>query len=100
MLAAPEVPVGQYARDFLAKASDANQFGAGFADSVMANLVSSEQNVRAVLTKVALGEADAGIVYRSDATGSGGDVAYLDIPDDLNIIADYPIAMLNDTRPR
>ena len=60
--------------------------------------MSYEQNVKAVLTKVALGEADAGIVYSSDVTGAdAADVSRLDIPDALNTIASYPIAALHDS---
>ena len=62
------------------------------------NVVSYEENVKAVLTKVVLGEADAGIVYASDVTGEGADqVDRLDIPDVLNTIATYPIAALADS---
>jgi molybdate transport system substrate-binding protein len=98
VLAAKEVPVGQYALDFLDKAVQDPSFGAAFKDAVLQNVVSYEENVRAVLTKVALGEADAGIVYTSDITGeNAAQVGRLDIPDGLNTIATYPIAILNDT---
>lgn len=98
VLAAAEVPVGQYALDFLDKASQNPAFGAGFKDAVLANVVSYEENVRAVFTKVALGEADAGIVYSSDITGAGAaDVGQLDIPDALNTLATYPLAPVKDS---
>jgi len=98
VLAAKQVPVGQYALDFLEKASQSPEFGEGFAGGVLKNVVSYEENVRAVLTKVALGEADAGIVYASDVGGSGqgyeAGVGRLDIPDELNVVAEYPMAQL------
>ena len=98
VLAAAEVPVGQYSLDFLDKAAADAAFAPGFKDAVLANVVSYEDNVRAVLTKVALGEADAGIVYSSDVTGeSAGAVTKLDIPDALNTVASYPIAALSDS---
>lgn len=98
VFAAKEVPVGQYALDFLDKAEADGALGAGYKDAVLANVVSYEQNVRAVLTKVALGEADAGIVYTSDAASSSeGEVAQIEIPDNLNTIASYPIAPLADS---
>lgn len=51
-----------------------------------------------MLTKVALGEGDAGIVYTSDVTGSDADqVGQLSIPDNLNVFASYPIAVLQDS---
>jgi molybdate transport system substrate-binding protein len=48
--------------------------------------------VRDVLAKVTIGEADAGIVYVSDAAAAGDDVQAIEIPDVLNIVASYPIA--------
>ena len=63
---------------------------------MLANVVSYEANVRGVLNKVVLGEADAGIVYASDLVGAEG-VGSLAIPDALNVVAEYPIALLNDS---
>jgi molybdate transport system substrate-binding protein len=61
-------------------------------------VVSYEENVRAVYTKVALGEADAGIVYSTDVPeGNPDGVGSLDIPDELNVIAEYPIAPVVDS---
>jgi len=98
VLAAKEVPVGQYVLDFLDKAAADETFGTAYRDAVLANVVSYEENVRGVLTKVALGEADAGIVYSSDVAASGeGEVGQIDIPDALNTIAMYPIAVLGDS---
>lgn len=97
VLAAPEVPAGQYALDFLEAAAADPALGPAFREAVLANVVSNEANVRAVLTKVLLGEADAGIVYSSDMTGEGARAGRIDIPDPLNQTAVYPIAPLNDT---
>src|SRR5690606_40663851 len=66
VLAAPEVPAGGYARELLERASTPEGLGEDFGQRALANLRSEEANVRAVLTKVQLGEADAGIVYRTD----------------------------------
>lgn len=96
VLAAEEVPVGGYSLEFVDKASTDPEFGAAFRDDVLANVVSYEENVRSVLNKVVLGEADAGIVYTSDAAGIDG-ISQLDIPDALNVLAQYPIAALNDS---
>lgn len=98
VLAAKEVPVGQYALDFLDKAAADGSFGAGYKDAVLANVVSYEENVRAVLAKVTLGEADAGIIYSSDVSQEAvSQVQRIDIPDNLNTIARYPIAPLSDS---
>ena len=98
-LADKTVPVGQYALDFLDKAAKDPAFGTGFKDSVLKNVVSYEENVKAVLTKVALGEADAGIVYVTDITADAASkVEKIDIPDALNTIATYPLAPVSDSK--
>lgn len=98
VLAAKEVPVGQYALDFLDKAAADGSLSAGYKEAVIANVVSYEENVRAVLAKVTLGEADAGIVYSSDVTlEASTQVQRIDIPDNLNTVASYPIAPLSDS---
>ncbi len=97
VLAAREVPVGGYALDFLEKAGASPQFAPGYDDAVLANVVSYEENVKAVLSKVVLGEADAGIVYSSDVTPDvSGQVLRIQIPDELNTLAAYPIAPIAD----
>jgi molybdate transport system substrate-binding protein len=68
-------------------------FGADFKDKVLANVVSNEDNVKQVVAKVQLGEADAGIVYTSDAIAAP-DLKTIEIPAELNVIAKYPIASL------
>jgi molybdate transport system substrate-binding protein len=91
VLAAEEVPVGRYARQALDRMN--TRFGATFKDKVLANVVSNEDNVKQVVAKVQLGEADAGIVYTSDAVAAPG-LKIIEIPADLNVIAKYPIAPL------
>jgi molybdate transport system substrate-binding protein len=97
ILADRVVPVGQYSLDFLAKASALPEFTATFSASVLSNVVSYEDNVRTVLTKVALGEGDAGIVYTTDAALDASSILQIAIPDDLNTIASYPIAPIADS---
>jgi molybdate transport system substrate-binding protein len=93
VLAQTEVPVGRYARESACKMGhDTADFGDGFVDRVAANVVSEEEDVRDVLAKVELGEADAGIVYVSDAFVGGDEVHMVEIPDSVNVIASYPIA--------
>jgi molybdate transport system substrate-binding protein len=91
VLAAEEVPVGKYARQALAQMN--GQFGMDFKDKVLANVVSNEDNVKQVVAKVQLGEADAGIVYTSDAVAAP-DLKQIEIPAALNVIAQYPIAAM------
>jgi molybdate transport system substrate-binding protein len=99
VFAAKDVPVGQYSLDFLDKASKDPAFGVLYKVEVLKNVVSYEENVKAVYTKVALGEADAGIVYLSDIPPEGaGQVGNLDIPEALNVMAVYPIAAITDSK--
>lgn len=98
VLTSASVPVGNYALDFLAKASALPEYGSSYSPTVLLNVVSYENNVKAVLSKVALGEADAGIVYTTDAASvTDGSIGTLAIPDQLNTIATYPIAVTQNS---
>jgi molybdate transport system substrate-binding protein len=99
VLANKSVPVGGYALDFLAKASKLPEYTATYSPTVLKNVVSYEENVKAVLSKITLGEADAGIVYTTDAaTITDGSIGTLAIPDNLNTIATYPIAATKNAK--
>jgi molybdate transport system substrate-binding protein len=91
VLGAPGVPVGDYAREAL----DA----AGILPDAEANIVSNEEDNASVVAKVAAGEADAAIVYASDVSGpAGNDLRSIEIPDPVNVIATYPIAVVAGAR--
>jgi molybdate transport system substrate-binding protein len=99
LIAADAVPAGHYTREALAKLARTPGFPPDFAQRVMQNVVSEEDNVKAVVAKVQLGEADAGAVYRSDVTPTVSDkVMVIDIPDPFNVIASYPIAVVKSPR--
>lgn len=99
VLAAPDVPAGAYAREMLDAADRGAGVPAGFRDAVLANVVSNESDVQAVASKVALGEADAGIVYASDAGGRLAErLGQLDVPKELAVRAAYPIAPVAESR--
>jgi molybdate transport system substrate-binding protein len=92
VIGASEVPVGIYTLQVLQKAR--TKLGTDFPVRVQMKVVSHELNVRQVLAKVVLGEADAGVVYRSDTASAAGKVAVVAIPPEMNVVAEYPIAAL------
>ena len=91
------VPVGAYTREMLARAEQ--HLGAAFGERVRSRVVSEEGNVRLVRAKVELGEADAAIVYRTDARSSER-VRMVPIPEPLNPSARYSIAVVGPASPR
>ena len=98
VLAAATVPAGQYAVDFLTKASADPSFGADYKANVTKNVVSYETDVETVVTKVTQGEADAGIVYVTDALANTSQLNQIAIPANLQTVAVYPIAPLKDSK--
>lgn len=93
VLAGAQVPVGAYSRESLRRLNGAPGFPATFDRQVLANLVSEEENVRAVVAKVRLREADAGIAYATDVGARDRDaLTILEIPEPYNPIAEYPLA--------
>jgi molybdate transport system substrate-binding protein len=95
VLAAEAVPAGAYSRQMLRALGRRPGFDADFAARVLRNVVSDEENVRAVLGKVQLGEADAGVVYRSDIVGGARrSVTVLEVPADAGPLAHYPLVAL------
>ena len=98
ILAGPTVPVGRYARQVLKKLDTNPALGPDFSTRVLNNLVSEEDNVKGVVAKMQLGEADAGMVYISDVTlAVADDLTILTIPAEYNVVADYPIAVVTDS---
>ncbi|MDQ3928048.1 MAG: molybdate ABC transporter substrate-binding protein [Chloroflexota bacterium] len=100
-LADPSVPVGKYSLEVLDRLSADPAYGTGFKQAVLNNVVSRENNVRQVLSRVQLGEVDAGIVYVTDAhatvastSGSVPPAKTLAIPEKYNVAATYYIATI------
>lgn len=95
VLAGEDVPAGAYARTALCAHAATTDDAFAWLDRVDANTVSEEPDVRHVLTKLILGEADAGIVYASDAAAAelaGTPLTVIELPDDVSVPATYPIA--------
>ncbi len=89
-----DVPVGRYTRQMFEHARA--QLGDEFVQMVRDRVVSKESNVRLVRAKVAMGEADAAIVYRTDAVSSDR-VKTVDVPSSINVSARYPIGLITAT---
>ena len=88
VIAAEGVPVGDYAREFLKNA--------GIQGEALANVVTNAEDDAAIVATITAGEADAGIVYVSDVTAEvAPEVRSVEIPDDVNVIATYPIAVVD-----
>ena len=83
VVCASEVPCGAYADEVIGRAG------------VSITPDSFEENVRGVVTKVTLGEADAGIVYRTDVIGAGDRASGVELPDEVDIVAEYPIVSVS-----
>lgn len=97
VLAQKDVPAADYALEILGKANA--QYGEGFEKKVLSNVVSRESDVRASVNRVVVGDADATFGYASDYTPDIRDrVKIVPVPPDLNIIATYPIAALEDAK--
>jgi molybdate transport system substrate-binding protein len=92
VVGAAEVPIGAYTEAIFAASE--KLYGKSFHEQILARVRSRELNVRQVLTKVALGEADAGIVYKTDALTVPDKVQIVEIPKQINVVAEYPIAVL------
>lgn len=96
ILASPNVPVGQYTRAVFDAFSKSSK---GFTARALKNLISEENNVRQVVLKIALGEADAGVVYTTDIVGDNKNkVKTLAIPGKYNVIARYPMGVLKSSK--
>ncbi len=83
------VPITKYANLLLANLAKQPSYPAGFVAAVSANIVSKEDNVAAVVSKIELGEGDAAIVYVTDASTAGTKVTTVTVPTDANVPATY-----------
>ena len=95
IIGADAVPVGHYTRTVLENLDRDASLGERYSARVLANVVSQEENVKSIVNKLRLGEADAGIVYQSDVSRTGTQqLRTLSIPPQSNVIASYPMAVL------
>jgi molybdate transport system substrate-binding protein len=90
-IGAEGVPVGDYTREVLERAGR---------QQVLENVVSEEEDVKGVLGKVMLGEADAGFVYATDAKAAGDEVRTIELPVDVQVPIRYPATVVRETDDR
>jgi molybdate transport system substrate-binding protein len=95
--AGDEVPIARYAAQAVGNLARLDGYPADFAAAYAANIVSREDNVKAVVAKIELGEGDAGIVYATDAAASES-VSSIEIPADANVPASYAGVVVGATR--
>jgi len=97
-IASPAVPVGKYTLEMLSKIEKSGKFNPDYKKNFLHNVVTEELNVKSVLTKVTLGEADAGVVYKTDITPEvSKKVRIISIDNKYNVIASYPIALIKES---
>jgi molybdate transport system substrate-binding protein len=82
------VPITKYATVLVANLAKESGYPADFAAKYTANIASKEDNVKAIVAKIELGEGDAGIAYVTDAMASTK-VTAVDVPDTANVPATY-----------
>lgn len=90
VIAGPEVPAGRYGREALARAG---------LESALAHVVSEEDSVQGVVTKLVTGEADAGLVYRTDAAAHPDELTLIELPEAARIHGTYEVALARDAHP-
>ena len=95
--AGDDVPISGYARQLVTKLAGLPGYPADFAAAYAANVVSKEDNVKAVVTKIELGEGDAAIVYRTDALASSN-VQAIELPDKASVSATYAGVVLKASK--
>ena len=96
VIANEAVPAGKYAREALINLE--SLYGSDFAEQVLSRVVSQEDSVRGVLSKVAMGEADAGFVYATDAFSAKGKVKIIELPNQANVSPRYYVGVLSRSK--
>lgn len=92
-LGSPQTPLGRYTQTLFER-SRQSTLGPTFAETVLAHVVSRELSARQVLARVSLGEASAGVVYRTDAMSPSAKLKIVPLPEELRVVAEYPIAVV------
>ncbi len=92
-----EAPFGSYALQVLDNLANDSDYGPEYREAVISNVISQETTVSQLVSKIALGEADAGFAYQSDISPELSEqVSKVEIPDRYNVVAEYPIGVLKE----
>lgn len=99
LIGTEDLPAGDYARQVLDNIAEDSKYGPAYKDAVMANIVSEETTVNRIVSKVALGEADAGFAFISDVSPQMvGKVTRVVVPDEYNVVGKFPISVLKQSK--
>jgi molybdate transport system substrate-binding protein len=99
LIGTKDLPAGDYARRVLDKLANDSEYGPMYKEKVMANIVSEETTLPLIISRVTLGEADAGFAFISDVSPQMTDkVTRIYIPDKYNVLGDFPIGVLKQSK--
>jgi len=99
LMGTKDLPVGGYALQVLDKLAADPEYGPAYRESVLSNVVSQETTVNRIVSKIALGEADAGFAFISDVSPQMvGKVTRILIPEKCNVVGDFPVAVLSQSK--
>lgn len=99
LIGTKDLPAGDYARQVLDRLANDSEYGPAYKDAVMANIVSLETTVNRIVSKVALGEVDAGFAFISDVSPEMvGKVTRIAVPDEYNVVGEFPIGRLKQSK--
>ncbi|MCR3883334.1 molybdate ABC transporter substrate-binding protein [Methanotrichaceae archaeon M04Ac] len=93
-----DAPFGSYTLQVLDKLANDSTYGPKYREAVMSNVISQETSVSHLVSKIALGEADAGFAYQSDISPELSEqVSKVEIPDQYSVVAEYPLGRLKES---
>ena len=99
LMGTKDLPAGDYALQVLDRLAADPEFGQEYKESVLSNVVSQETTVNRIVSKIALGEADAGFAFISDVSPEMiGKVTRISVPDKYNVIGDFPVGVLSQSK--
>jgi molybdate transport system substrate-binding protein len=98
LMGTKDLPAGDYALQVLDRLAADPEFGQEYKESVLSNVVSQETTVNRIVSKIALGEADAGFAFISDVSPEMiGKVTRISVPDKYNVVGDFPVGVLSQS---